>query len=984
MKTTNWSPLVGHLDIDVDDGMGLRPVARSQARGARVTRPTAIGPALVYEDGTWSIDVRSVPVIHGLSVLSRALTEMVVAQARSSRILLAVERRLRHREHPELVEAFGIDSVYLVAEPSMLERLARDPKTLEWRLRAFLGALERRRYRDVLLPGDRRRSLALLADFREGRAQRFVGELIASRRDVDRSALRITIEDAGSCRLALDTVPHVVIEDVEEHGVIAGSTRIAQSWTEAIRHEAERGRRSYSEGRSPHSHLFEQLARAGLSTLQTVTLRWSEDAQPFLLQSDPAEISALFNRLLLAGEDAQLRRLLEHHGWLRVDAGPVPVFLDLTQLGRVLEISIGRRHERKSADDFLARMPRTREVVDAVAEDGPLSGVRVFLVHHMTAEIVGLIGGLRRLGCRDLVCLFVSYSGEPPASYLDAVLELPPQELQALTLVNVPTPGHVEGRYRLSARYSYLREAAEIAKALEGRDGEYLTAMRAAAVVPFLRQVHRAAAAGDRCLLIEDGGYLGPVLNDALMRDVTTRTFAAELGHVHAEESPLRSFVGSRLLATVEHTRNGFDRLAAVQERHGRLARPAYSIAISKLKREVESREVAASVLTAVETVLHAEGRILSRRSCLVLGSRGAIGRELVRSLRSRLDDPTAITGVDLQADRGRSALDHEVQGPDELSETRWLDTDLVLGVTGKSVLRGEHLEHWLCEGRPQVLVLASGSTKKHEFRELMEWFDGLCGRESAQLRGRALTVRCEELQDPRTARLYGHRWHFRFADGRLRTVLALGNLTPINFLFYGVATELIDEVLAQLLTLSLGAVRNETEPEAPPRLLAVDRDVDEHGRPLALPLPSSSSRAANGPELPTEVAELVRALDLQPHPEGGFYRETWRDQPSDGSRGHGTAIYFLLPGGVESHWHRVDAAELWHYYAGAPLELSMGADPEAPQQVVRLGPNVASGERPQGVVPAHAWQSARSTGGWTLVGCTVCPAFEFAGFELA
>ncbi|MCA9674386.1 MAG: cupin domain-containing protein [Kofleriaceae bacterium] len=131
-----------------------------------------------------------------------------------------------------------------------------------------------------------------------------------------------------------------------------------------------------------------------------------------------------------------------------------------------------------------------------------------------------------------------------------------------------------------------------------------------------------------------------------------------------------------------------------------------------------------------------------------------------------------------------------------------------------------------------------------------------------------------------------------------------------------------------------------------------------------------------------TTPDELIATLGLAPHPEGGFYRETWRDAPTDGRRGAGTAIYFLLRAGDAHRWHRVDAAEIWHHYAGAPLELWI-ADGGAPVRHV-LGTDLAAGERPQLVVPPGAWQRARSLGAYTLVGCTVSPAFMFETFELA
>ena len=127
----------------------------------------------------------------------------------------------------------------------------------------------------------------------------------------------------------------------------------------------------------------------------------------------------------------------------------------------------------------------------------------------------------------------------------------------------------------------------------------------------------------------------------------------------------------------------------------------------------------------------------------------------------------------------------------------------------------------------------------------------------------------------------------------------------------------------------------------------------------------------------------VVALLNLEPHPENGHYRETFRDTLTvAGGRAASTAIYFLLRGGERARWHRVDAAEVWHWYAGAPLWLTIAGASE--QRTFRLGADLAAGERPQAVVPAGVWQSAESRGAWSLVGCTVAPGFEFAGFELA
>ena len=128
---------------------------------------------------------------------------------------------------------------------------------------------------------------------------------------------------------------------------------------------------------------------------------------------------------------------------------------------------------------------------------------------------------------------------------------------------------------------------------------------------------------------------------------------------------------------------------------------------------------------------------------------------------------------------------------------------------------------------------------------------------------------------------------------------------------------------------------------------------------------------------------EIIDMLALQPHPEGGWYRETWRAEAAPGERAAGTAIYYLLEADQFSHWHRVDAAEIWLWHAGAPLALTMSPDGHDAESHV-LGAELAQGQRPQIVIPKGWWQTAASLGRFTLASCTVSPGFEFDGFEMA
>ena len=133
----------------------------------------------------------------------------------------------------------------------------------------------------------------------------------------------------------------------------------------------------------------------------------------------------------------------------------------------------------------------------------------------------------------------------------------------------------------------------------------------------------------------------------------------------------------------------------------------------------------------------------------------------------------------------------------------------------------------------------------------------------------------------------------------------------------------------------------------------------------------------------PISADDIIRELNLEPHPEGGFYIQTFRDSEGQ-ERGHSTAIYYLLKSGQRSHWHRVhDAAEVWHFYAGAPLALHRAED-GGRSETLMLGPNILGGQRPQAIIHANWWQSAETLGDYTLVGCTVAPGFEFSSFEMA
>jgi hypothetical protein len=291
---------------------------------------------------------------------------------------------------------------------------------------------------------------------------------------------------------------------------------------------------------------------------------------------------------------------------------------------------------------------------------------------------------------------------------------------------------------------------------------------------------------------------------------------------------PLGEVLGERLVGSVEHTRNGFDRLQALERELGRLVRPAYSIAISRLKIEEEAEEVAAGVLAALESVYHALGLVLSRRRPLVLGARGAIGSRLVRALRAGRVRGGPVLGVDVKVRRAASG---EAPTWGGLSRRARRAVDLVIGVTGVPVLGAAEAEELVLHGTAGIVLFASGSTKTIEFRRVADWVERLAGAARPRLRGRPVRVTVQEVTDPQSGRLHGTAFTLRVGGRRPREtrLVFVANLTPVNFLFYGVPTEAMDRVMAQLLRAALGLVRAVGSGRAPaPRLWAVDRDIPD------------------------------------------------------------------------------------------------------------------------------------------------------------
>jgi len=281
-------------------------------------------------------------------------------------------------------------------------------------------------------------------------------------------------------------------------------------------------------------------------------------------------------------------------------------------------------------------------------------------------------------------------------------------------------------------------------------------------------------------------------------------------------------------LGSVEHTKNGYDYNMEVADEFGRLEFPVASIAVSNLKRGPEAKECAISILNATENILHRMGLIFSRRKVLILGSSGAIGNFLKQELRRRIN-PKHLFGVDIAAldEEGDDIM--EVSTLDKLGYEKIAQIDMVIGVIGASIFRKKQFEEMVLRGRQKEIFFISGSTKTVEFSDLEACLQTLRnnGRFS---NGMTIKVEYNALRDLQTGIMQGYRVALSFPDDPSmdKNLYLLGELMPINFLYYGIPREIVDEVMEQLFTLSCGVARRQRSMEKlPSRILAVDQQID-------------------------------------------------------------------------------------------------------------------------------------------------------------
>ncbi|EMM78999.1 hypothetical protein [Leptospira santarosai] len=808
---------------------------------------TSLGPPLrESKEGIWDLDLKNLRIFTGLSILSRTLGEEVFEQVRNGIGDVTIFYKINPNINQELLN-LHIGYIQIYARAGVLKDILLFKEEFQDHLRTVFGTFQRQVWAKRIHPefyGENPETCsvyALVFPFHhaspnENVDYQFILERVPNQKEPGEFFFRLTVENYDRANIDLTALPHVIVDDIGSRIFIAGSTKIAEAINNGILSAAQRGEKFYAEENRSFSKVFEQIEKTPLGKLDQISVFWDKKFSDEIVKTDPTEALPLFKKIFLVLEDHEIAKHLKEGFTIRVQlADEIGVYIDLSRLDRVLNFSFNVKRTTLNPDHYLKRMPILEKIANRENHRFDLTEFNVFLIHHITSEIIALIETFRRLGSRQLTVAFVKYGGVVPANYLDVLLDIPTDHFYMSGLQLKVGPKN-KIYYSVSHLYSDSSKLKSLYDRLEKEKLGFFDAMKLLSGHLFLNLLLDSFRKKERTILVEDGGYVAPFFNEFAFSGKDVEFLCKEYSVIReAPKMQVSDFLTRTLVGTVEHTRNGYDRLKDVRDKNRKLFLPAFSIAISDQKVREESKEVAYSILNAVEAILNGQGMILSSRKILILGARGNIGSYLCRYLESRLHETNRdLVQVDIKFSKPEGLNYRTI---DEIARDEFLSRDLILGVIGCSILKQEHFEDLILNGTKSKILVASGSTKTAEYTDLIHWIDRLSFSEDKRIGGYPVRLEFDRILDPQSGIDQGGKVSFFVSkeDAEIeKTFFLLSDLSPINFLFYGVPTEGMDAIIGQLASVTLGmADQSKNGKPLPPELYAVDHEIDIWGNPI-------------------------------------------------------------------------------------------------------------------------------------------------------
>ncbi len=806
---------------------------------------TSLGPTLVRKDENWELDLSYLRIFTGLSVLSKILGDEVLNQVENTPGDVSIIYKINPNINPELIEMhFSFIQIY--ARAGVLKDILSFKEEFQDHLRTVFGTFQRpswgRKIHPEFFGEDPRisKSLALIFPFHhvsenEDIDYRFILERVENPQNIGDFFFRLTVENHARANLDISTIPNIMVDDIGKRVFLAGSTKIAETVNNGILSACSKGQKNFSEEKRDYSHLFEQISKTHLGNIERIDFAWDKAFSDFFQKSDPQTGLPLLKKIFLMLEDNAVSDILKKGETLKVNLGKIFVTMYLSRLGRVLNCNFNLPKKGKSLADYLKRMPELQAIAEKKNHKIDFGNTNIFLIHHITSEILALLEAFRKLNSGKINVAFVKYGGVVPSAYLDVLLDIPTDSFFMAGLIR-KTSDKNRDYYVLSRDYSDITGMEGLKDCLEMEEYNFFDAMKLLAGHLLLKFCLESEKERKKVLLIEDGGYLAPFLNDYAISNASLREVFDFYKVASAnQDGKFSDWIQAILIGSVEHTRNGYDRLKDVEAKHSRLFLPAYSIAIADKKVKEESKEVAHSILSAIETILHGQGMVLSQRKMIVLGSAGNIGTFLSRYLKgARMHESNMdLIEVDIKKETGEFFYNTLGEIPKEL----FLSRDLFLGVIGKSILKGDLISDLLINGTKNRIIFASGSTKTVEFSDLSDYLNRLSSMEKPMIGNIPVEIDFGRIIEPQSGIDHGGKVQISFTKNNARiekTLYLLGDLSPVNFIFYGVPTETMDSIISELLTASLGLNHQFLNGKLPePKLYAVDYEINSWGDKL-------------------------------------------------------------------------------------------------------------------------------------------------------
>lgn len=773
------------------------------------------------------VDISGTRVLTGLNILAESLIKSLIEMSVFGKCDVLAEQRVDPDLQPEL-HAAGVRNVFFFARLTVVESLPQFNEIMGYQIRYMLNAIQNDEIYEELFPADGRPGRGILFPFhREDHSDEtgffYLVEYVSAGH-----FLRITLESTQDSRLRLSRIPHKTIHHIDlvhaRVDIPGTASLIAQGIMEACLSQ----KCAYSASGAHLDNFIEFLQKAGMAALEILSISWSAA----LLKLGPsmgldALGSHIIRILYVLGDSNLIAQLLDGRT-IRLEDDGVSSFVDLSQHDRCLNLALLEPRVKSGLPECLARMPAV--IKTSEANPDVFRNVRVLLIHHLTSEVLGFIQALTDMGALSVDTLWVKYAGAVEPAYKEIMLSLPENIFRFHGLSPLLEDNGMQFRYMLSDEFSTSDSLEPLAVLLEEGPFRFFEAMRAVAGYLLFNTALACRRDGERFMVVEDGGYLAPFVNRFCLENKTVEDFAGFFGFPAARlpredlGRPLEEWLRPVFVGSVEHTRNGYDALRKVQSDFGKLAFPATTIAISRFKVNCESRDVVYSCLNAVENIMNHRGFALSERTVLVLGAQGAIGSKAMGILADRVGAEN-LFGVDVVEP---GSAPRWTYAPDlaSLPLRALQQADLIFGVIGASICRPEWIEQLVLTTQKQHLFFASGSTKNVEFSHLTDWLLDSLQNPHRLSSGDILEVAVSEIHDPKTGVHQGRSVHLRTGSKTVHLHL-LADLMPVNFLYYGVPSETMNQVMNELLGMSAHLVRGRTDPVSlPDALLALDHEI--------------------------------------------------------------------------------------------------------------------------------------------------------------